>query len=365
MIHHQIDVELGDRTYPLYTGSEMVSSFAPVCRTHGISDSVVIVTDANVARYHLQPILRNLLHHKFEPMVITIPAGESQKNLRRAAAIFSEMLKKRVPRSAAIVALGGGVIGDLAGFVAATYQRGITLVHVPTTMLAQVDSSIGGKVAVNLPLGKNMVGAFYQPAFVWIDAEYLKTLPMREVVCGLGEVIKYGLIRDARLFEFLESHIDEILRLETETMMHVQTSCAAMKARIVSQDERETGVRVILNCGHTIGHGLESAGRYKVLKHGEAILLGMIAEGMIARDMNLLDSKSCERLAALIHRVPMKVKLSSLKLKDITSAMGRDKKRTATSLRFVLPRAIGEVNVVDDVPQKLIQSAVRQILKGS
>jgi len=238
-------------------------------------------------------------------------------------------------------------------------------VHVPTTMLAQVDSSIGGKVAVNLPLGKNMVGAFYQPAFVWIDAEYLKTLPMREVVCGLGEVIKYGLIRDARLFEFLESHIDEILRLETETMMHVQTSCAAMKARIVSQDERETGVRVILNCGHTIGHGLESAGRYKVLKHGEAILLGMIAEGMIARDMNLLDSKSCERLAALIHRVPMKVKLSSLKLKDITSAMGRDKKRTATSLRFVLPRAIGEVNVVDDVPQKLIQSAVRQILKGS
>jgi 3-dehydroquinate synthase len=363
MVHRQIDVELGDRSYPLIVGTDILSSFAPVCRKYGISDTVVIITDRNVARLHLQPLLRNLLHHKFQPLTITIPAGEAQKTLTRANKLFSEMLKKRIPRNAAIIALGGGVIGDLAGFVAATYQRGIKLVHVPTTLLAQVDSSIGGKVGVNHPLGKNMIGAFHQPVFVWMDIDYLKTLPKREMICGLGEVVKYGVIRDAKLFAFLESHLEEVMQLDIETMMYIQAACAAIKAEIVSQDEKESGIRINLNFGHTIGHGLESAGRYKLLKHGEAILLGMIGEASIAKEMKLLDTDSYERLVSLIRRTPIKAKLSSLKMADIIHAMDRDKKRVEKKSRFILPTKIGEVKVVDDVEPNLIRSAVKEVLK--
>jgi 3-dehydroquinate synthase len=363
MIHRQIDVALGERSYPIYTGADMVSSFAPICRQHGISDSIVIIIDRNVALYHLQPLLRNLQHHKFQPTTIILSSGENQKSLHRANTIFTEMLKKRIPRNSTVIALGGGVVGDLAGFVAATYQRGIKLVQVPTTLLSQVDSSIGGKVGVNHPLGKNMIGAFHQPAFVWTDVYYLKTLPPREVICGFGEVLKYGVIRDAELFGFLESHLEKILRLDAEVVMYVQAQCATVKAEIVSQDEKESGIRIILNCGHTIGHGLEFAGHYKLMKHGEAVLLGMIAESFIAKEMKFLDADSYERIVALIRRVPIKTKLSSLKIANIVSAMGRDKKHVGTKLRFVLPIKIGEVKVVDDVPPKLIQKAIEKILK--
>jgi 3-dehydroquinate synthase len=363
MIQRQIDVTLGNHSYPIYAGQDMVSSFAPMCRQHGISDSVVIITDRNVASYHLQPILRNLLHHKFQPTTIIVPSGEKQKSLHRANTIYTEMLKKKNPRNSTVIALSGGVIGDLAGFVAATYQRGIRLVQVPTTLLAQVDSSIGGKVGVNHPLGKNMIGAFHQPVFVWMDTGYLKTLPPREVICGLGEVLKYGVIRDAELFGFLESHLEKILQLDAEAVKYVQEQCAAIKAEIVSQDEKESGIRIILNCGHTIGHGLEFAGHYKLIKHGEAILLGMIAESFIAKEMKLLDAGTYKRIVALIRRVPIKTKLSSLKIANIINAIDRDKKHIGTKLRFVLPIKIGEVKVVDDVAPTLIQKAVKEVLK--
>jgi 3-dehydroquinate synthase len=363
MIQRQIDVVLGERSYPIYAGADMISSFAPMCRQHGISDSIVVITDKDIASHHLKPLLRNLLHYKFKPTTIILPSGEKQKSLHRANIIFTEMLKKRIPRNSAVIALGGGVVGDLAGFVAATYQRGIRLVQVPTTLLAQVDSSIGGKVGVNHPLGKNMIGAFHQPAFVWMDTDYLKTLPPREVVCGFGEVLKYGVIQNAELFGFLESHLEKILRLDAEAVIYVQTQCAAIKAKVVSQDEKESGIRIILNCGHTIGHGLEFAGHYKLMKHGEAVLLGMIAESFIAKEMKLLDADSYERIVTLIRRVPMKVKLSSLRISDIVNAIGRDKKHVSAKLRFVLPIKIGEVKVVDDVAPTLIQKAVKEILK--
>jgi 3-dehydroquinate synthase len=189
-------------------------------------------------------------------------------------------------------------------------------------------------------------------------------LPPREVICGFGEVLKYGIIRDAELFEFLESHLEKILRLDTETVMYVQARCAAIKAEIVSQDEKESGIRIIFNCGHTIGHGLEFAGHYKLMKHGEAILHGMAAESFIAKEMKLLDADSYTRIIALIRRVPMKMKLSSLKIVDIVSAMGRDKKHVGSTIRFVLPIKIGEVKVVDNVSPMLIQKAVKEILKN-
>lgn len=238
------------------------------------------------------------------------------------------------------------------------------MIQVPTTLLAQVDSSIGGKVGVNHPLGKNMIGAFYQPEFVWIDTDYLKTLPLREVICGFGEVLKYGVIRDAELFGFLESNLDKILSLDTDAVLYVLGQCAAIKADIVSRDEKESGIRIILNYGHTIGHGLEFAGHYKLMKHGEAVLLGIIAESFIAKEMKLLDIDSYERIVTLICRVSIKAKIASLKFVDIVNAIGRDKKRVGAKLRFVLPVKIGEVKVVDDVKPKLIQKAVKEIIKN-
>jgi|WetSurMetagenome_2_1015567.scaffolds.fasta_scaffold93337_2 3-dehydroquinate synthase len=364
MVQRQIEVALSDRSYPLIAGTNMLSSFAPVCRRHGISNSLVVITDRNVARLHLRPLLRNLLHHKFQFLTITIPQGETQKTLTRANKIYTEMLQKKIMRNTTIIAMGGGVIGDLSGFIAATYQRGIKVVQIPTTLLAQVDSSIGGKVGVNHPLGKNMIGAFHQPLFVWMDTDYLRTLPKRELTCGLGEIIKYGVIWDADLFAYLESNLEEALQLETEVIAHVQSTCAAIKAEIVSKDEKESGIRIILNYGHTIGHGLESAGRYRLLKHGEAVMLGMIGEAFIAKEMKLLDADSYKRLVSLVRRTPMKLKISSLKTSDIINGMKFDKKRVGKNLRFVLPTKIGKVKVVDDVGPNLIRDAVREILKA-
>jgi 3-dehydroquinate synthase len=361
MIHRQIDVKINEHPYSIYAGADMIASFAPMCRRHGISDSVVVITDRNVASYHLSPLLRGLVRHKFSPMTIIIPAGETQKNLRRSEAIYTEMLKKKIPRDTTVIALGGGVVGDLAGFIAATYQRGVKLIQIPTTLLAQVDSSIGGKVGINHALGKNMIGAFHQPKFVWMDAGYLQTLPMREVLCGIGEVVKYGIIRDTSLFEFTKANFKAILQLDAETLTHILIRCAEIKADIVSRDEKESGVRIILNCGHTIGHGLEFAGRYKLLKHGEAVLYGMLAESFIAKKMKLLNSDEYERIAALISDMPIKAKLSALKTSDVINAMERDKKRVGAKLRFVLPVKIGDVKVVDNVKPQLIDSAIKEI----
>lgn len=363
-MQHELRVELGKRSYPIYIGAEILSQFAPTCRKHDIGDSVVIITDANIAKQYLAPLVKNLLHFKFQPVPIIIPAGEQQKSLKCANTIYTELLKKKISRSATIIALGGGVIGDLAGFIAATYQRGVKFIQVPTTLLAQVDSSIGGKVGVNHPLGKNMIGAFQQPQFVWMDADYLSTLPRREIVCGSGEVVKYGIIWDAEFFAYLESHLDEVLNLQTDALLHVQTRCAEIKADVVSRDEREAGFRMILNCGHTIGHGLESAGHYRLLKHGEAILLGLLAETELACKIGLTTPDVVERIAALIHRVPMKAKLSPSKMNEILDAMGRDKKRDGKKLRFVLPTTIGETRVVDSIDEKLIRAVVKNILRS-
>jgi 3-dehydroquinate synthase len=219
-------------------------------------------------------------------------------------------------------------------------------------------------VGVNHALGKNMIGAFHQPVFVWIDTEYLKTLPQREIVCGLGEVVKYGIIRDAELFQFLESHVDAVRTLDADAVVDVLSRCAAIKADVVSQDEKESGIRIILNCGHTIGHGLEYAGHFRLLKHGEAVLLGIIAESYISKEMNILNARSFERIAALIKRIPIKANLSSLKIADVVSAIGRDKKHVGAKLRFVVPVKIGEVNVIDGVSPSLIRSVVRSLLKN-
>lgn len=360
MIRSKIEVSLGERSYPIYVGKGMLASLAPTCDQHGIPRRVVMITDSHVAGHYLQSFQKHLVHFGFEVTAIVIPPGESQKSLTRAQAVFTTMLEKRIGRKSAVLALGGGVVGDLSGFIAATYHRGIPLVQMPTSLLSQVDSSIGGKTAVNHPLGKNMIGAFYQPAFVWTDISMLKTLPLREIVCGLGEIVKYGIILDETLFSSLEKSLEKILALDEETVLNVQGVCSSIKADLVSRDEREEkGVRIVLNCGHTIGHALEAAGRYKMLKHGDAVLLGLVAESFLARELRLLEPEAQQRIVTLIRRIPLQSKKPSLKQSEILKAMGRDKKSVAGKARFVLPTRVGGTTVVEDISTELIMKSLQ------
>jgi 3-dehydroquinate synthase len=361
LISRQIDVALGERSYPIYFGKSITSSFAPTCEQHGIPRRVVIITDANVAPHYLTRLENNLRHFQFIVSSIVIPSGENQKSLHRSNAIYTALLKQGVGRKSAVVALGGGVVGDLAGFIAATYHRGLELVQVPTTLLAQVDSSVGGKVAVNHPLGKNMIGAFHQPRFVWVDSETLGTLPRREVVCGLGEVVKYGIIFDAEFFAYLETNLGKILELEPGAVTYIQARCCELKARVVSEDEREQGLRIVLNFGHTIGHALEVAGGYRALKHGEAVLLGMVAESFIAREMGLLSPDVLERIVRLVRCLPLKVGKSSLTPARVLKAIGRDKKSIDGKTRFILPIRLGEVQIVEEVDDALIKASLAYV----
>ncbi len=361
MVHRQIDVHLGERSYPIYVGSGMLSDLTPTMQKRGLTGRIVLLTDRNVAALYLKQTEKHLRQCGQETHAIVIPAGEAQKSLNRADAIFTEMLKVRVDRKSIMIALGGGVVGDLAGFVAATYHRGIAFVQLPTTLLAQVDSSVGGKVAVNHRLGKNMIGAFYQPALVWIDTDTLSTLSSREIVCGLGEIVKYGIALDKDLFSYLENNLDEVLRLSSEHVHHVQSRCLEIKSSIVSQDERESGLRAVLNLGHTLGHAIEAAGHYRSFKHGEAILLGMIAEAYIARELRLIDRDVFARIERLIGRIPLKSWRRELKLPGILMAMKHDKKSVNKSIRFVLPKGIGESTIIDQVDPNVVTASLKYL----
>ncbi len=363
---NSITVEIGNRSYPIYIGAETNANLGEVSRNHRVTERVVIITDRNVSRHYLRRISGIFSKAGYRVHSVIVPPGERQKNLSRVSRIATEMLDQRVPRSSAVVALGGGVIGDLAGFVAATYQRGVQLIHLPTSLLAQVDSSIGGKVGVNHPMGKNMIGAFYQPLFVWTDPAFLETLPRREIICGLGEIVKYAIIRDPWLFEYLEQNLDSIRVLRRKETLEILQRCISIKADIVARDEHEQHVRMILNCGHTIGHALEQAGDFKMLKHGEAVLHGLLAESFLAHALGILSDSELRRIADLIARIPIPRDLSSLRQSAILQAVSRDKKSHGDKVRFVLPAGIGETKVVDAVDQAILKQSIAQVLrKGS
>lgn len=360
---HSVHVELGARSYPVYIGVDRSADLGQLCRSHHVADRVVIITDQNVAAYYLRPLCGLLSKDGFRIHSIVIPPGERQKNLSRVSRVVAEMLNQRVPRSSVVIALGGGVIGDLAGFVAATYQRGVQLIHIPTSLLAQVDSSIGGKVGVNHPMGKNMIGAFYQPLFVWTDLEYLTTLPRREIVCGLGEIVKYAIIRDPALFDYLEKHLESIQSLERSHILHVLARCISIKTEIVSADEHEQSIRIVLNCGHTIGHALEHAGGFRVLKHGEAVLHGLVGESYIAKEMGILSDSDFRRISNLIARISFPRNLSRLRSSAVLNAMALDKKSRANKVRFLLPSGVGETRFVEEVDPLLVKRSIAVLLK--
>ncbi|MCK9407523.1 MAG: 3-dehydroquinate synthase [Bacteroidetes bacterium] len=356
---HIVTVPLGDRSYPIYIGSGLLRQSGSIFQRHGIGRSIVIVSDTHVAELYLSTVEKSLIAKKFNVHSIILPPGEQQKRLNTADRIYTELLKRNIERSATIVALGGGVIGDLTGFIAATYLRGIGFVQIPTTLLAQVDSSVGGKVGINHMLAKNMIGAFYQPQFVLSDATVLRTLPKREMISGMGEIVKYGMILDQKFFRYIEQHLDRAFARDSAVLSHLIRKSCELKAYIVSNDEKEQHLRAILNFGHTIGHALEHAGHYGVLKHGEAILYGMVAEAHIAFRNGMISSGEKERLERLIQQLPLPL-LTPIRLQSaaLLNTMMKDKKTNNGIIRMPLPSAIGTVLLPSNVDRQFILDAI-------
>ncbi|MFZ4619866.1 MAG: 3-dehydroquinate synthase [Bacteroidota bacterium] len=359
---HTVRVPLKERSYPIYIGGGLLGSAGSYFLKHNIGKSIVIITDSHVAPKYLPILQHSLERKKYSVRTIILPPGESQKSIASAEKIYTQLLRWNIERSSTIVALGGGVIGDLAGFVAATFQRGVGFVQIPTTLLAQVDSSVGGKVGINHPLAKNMIGAFYQPSFVLADTSVLKTLPKREIICGLGEVIKYGIILDKKFFDSTERSLDKVLSGDRKELTQIVKRSCELKAYVVAKDEKESNLRAILNFGHTIGHALEHAGGYGTLKHGEAVLYGMVAESFIASQKHMIPSDDIERMEQLIRRIPIP-SLTPLKLKypSLRSAMMMDKKVKDGSIRMTLPKKIGSVTLPMVIDEDAIRHAVEYV----
>lgn len=346
-----VTVALGERSYPIYIGSKILAEFGATLKRFTESRKVAVVTNPTVAALYLDVVAESLKKSGFECLVIEIPDGERYKSLEWAGRIFDKLISGRADRYSPVIALGGGVVGDITGFAAATYLRGVPFVQVPTTLLAQVDSSVGGKTAVNHPKGKNLIGAFYQPKLVYIDIDTLRTLDPREIRAGLAEVIKYGVIKDAELFRYLEENIEEILnrntgyKIRNTKLIHIVKRSCEIKAEVVAADEREAGLRAILNFGHTYGHAIEAVTEYKEYKHGEAVGIGMLIATKIAMEEGMCDNKLYMRLRKLIQETGLPVEATGLSKEALMQAVSLDKKVVRDEVRFVLPKKIGEVEL--------------------
>ncbi|HVR37342.1 MAG TPA: 3-dehydroquinate synthase, partial [Methylomirabilota bacterium] len=340
-----VKVSLGDRSYSIVAGPGLLSSLGDRCARLGLGKRCAVITDRNVATHHGQAAVRSLEVVGFEPLLVELPPGEASKRLGTVEGCYERLARHRLERGSFVVAFGGGVVGDLAGFVAATYLRGIEFVQVPTTLLAQVDSSVGGKVGVNLKSGKNLVGSFYQPRLVLCDLDTLRTLPERELKAGLAEVIKYGIIYDATFFRRLERDLEKLMAGDANTLGPVIARCCAIKAEVVGQDEKETGLRAILNFGHTIGHAIEAVSGYGKYLHGEAIAIGQVAAARLSAALLGMPEPDVERVRSLFERagLPTRIRLNEAAHGRLAEAMRLDKKVSGGEVRFVLAERIGRV----------------------
>lgn len=351
---------LGARSYEIVIGPRLLSELGGHCASLKLGGRCAIISDRNVAPKFAGAAQRSLKKVGFDSVLIVVPTGETAKSLKVVEHCYDALAKHRLERKSFIVALGGGVVGDLAGFVAATYLRGIAFVQAPTTLLALVDSSVGGKVGVNLKSGKNLVGAFHQPRLVLCDLDSLRTLPVREFRAGLAEVIKYGIIYDAALFERLERDLPKLLKRDPETLEEIIARCCEIKADVVSQDETESGLRAILNFGHTIGHAIENISGYGKYLHGEAISIGQIAAAKISASVLGLPASEFERIHTLFHSggLPTTIRLSAAQRKKLLAAMRLDKKVVGGEIKFVLAKGIGKTAWGQNVPERSIQEAL-------
>jgi len=357
-----VPVELGKDRYDILIGAELLGDCGTAIAEVIPPARVAVVTDEHVGPLYGQVVVDSLAAARFEPTLIVRPAGEDQKALETVHELYEAFFEHQMDRRSAVVALGGGVIGDLAGFAAATFLRGIALVQMATSLVAQVDSSVGGKVGVNHPRGKNLIGAFYQPEQVLIEPGVLDTLPGEEFAAGMAEVIKTGIIRDAGLFSFVEERQEAIRSLAPDELTRVLATCCQIKAQVVVEDEREvSGVRAILNFGHTIGHALETVTEYHRYRHGEAVAIGMAGVFRLAKKMKLVKSSLTARVEALLQAYDLPIRADDLPVKAVVAAMAQDKKSIGGRLSWVLPRGIGDVFVSDAVPIKLVRASLREI----
>lgn len=351
-----VNVPLAERSYAIHIGQGLLCSLPEwLPNVLGRCEHAVIVADQRIAESLGQPLFESLASAGYRTSLLTVPSGEASKSLAEAERLWQALLSEKADRGSAVLALGGGVIGDLAGFVAATFARGLPLVQIPTTLLSQVDSSVGGKTAINLPQAKNMVGAFWQPSLVVIDTQTLNSLPKRELVSGLAEVVKYGVILLPELFAYLENNAHNILHMDSGAITHIVAQSCQAKADVVAQDEREvTGLRAVLNYGHTFAHALEADGGYGAYLHGEAVAIGMNLAAQTAHRLGRVDSDFVARQRALLENLQLPVRFKGSDPERLWELMQHDKKVQHGSLRFVLPDRLGHVELVHDVPRQLV-----------
>lgn len=361
----KLEIATASASYPIVIGHSLLTKLPEYLKqTSSLQycQDVLLISNDVVYPLYGKVVSENLESSGRAVYCFILPDGESYKSWSMAEQILTFAIERKLPRKTVVVALGGGVVGDLAGFVAAVYLRGVPLVQVPTTLLAQVDSSIGGKVAVNHPLGKNLIGAFYQPHLVISDLDTLYTLPEREWRSGLAEVIKYGIIWDNEFFCFLEQYKEQILNQEPEYISAIVRRCCEIKAEVVSQDEKEQGLRTILNFGHTVGHALESATEYQVYRHGEAVAIGMVVATRIAQLLGRLDVAIGERIINLIEQYHLPTRLPDISPSQLIAWMQHDKKVVDQKLTFVLPVSIGKVSLGEMIDQsnwQVIEEAIQ------
>ncbi len=358
-----ITLHLKHCPYQIATGSGILGDLAAHIRRLAIGTDAYIITNAAVKRRFGSRLQKALASSAISAKFRLIPDSERSKSMDTAYAVLKDLARYDKNKRLFIIAFGGGVVGDLSGFVASVYRRGTAYVNIPTTLLAQVDSAIGGKTAVDLPEGKNLIGSFYQPRLVFSDIELLKTLGAKQLRAGLAEVIKYGIIKDAPLFSYLETHFKDILSLRKGALEFIVARCSSIKAGFVELDERdERGVRAFLNFGHTIGHALEAACGYKGYTHGEAVALGMLVAADISEALGLTDARAVERIDSLIAGTGLPVQIRGLTLNAIIKAHYHDKKFIGVTNRFVLLRSIGHSCLVKNIPLDIIKDAVRKRL---
>ncbi|MGR5341913.1 3-dehydroquinate synthase [Vibrio astriarenae] len=358
----RITVELGERSYPISIGAGLFDDPAQLSflsSQKSVKQKVVVISNVTVAPLYADKILSLLEQQNCDTALLTLPDGEQYKSLETFNKVMDFFIEGNYARDVVVVALGGGVIGDLVGFASACYQRGVDFVQIPTTLLSQVDSSVGGKTAVNHPLGKNMIGAFYQPQAVLIDTNCLKTLPEREFAAGIAEVIKYGIIYDADFFVWLEENLDRLYALDEQALSYAIARCCQIKAEVVAQDEKESGIRALLNLGHTFGHAIEAELGYGQWLHGEAVSAGTVMAAKTALMQGLIEQEDFDRILNLLKRSKLPVQTpDSMSFDDFMTHMMRDKKVLAGQLRLVLPTSIGTAEVVKGVPETILEQAI-------
>jgi len=356
----KIRVELAERSYDIAIGSNVLEGVGDNLKSFGLSPKIALVSNPTVFSLYGERASVSVKKAGFDLLTVIIPDGEEYKDLLWVQHIYNELLKAKLDRLSALIALGGGVIGDITGFAASTYMRGISYIQMPTTLLAQVDSSVGGKTGVNHKLGKNMIGTFWQPRLVWIDVETLGTLPKRELLAGLAEVIKYGVIHDKELFDLLEVNRDKILNLDRDALTNIIKRSCEIKAEVVSKDERESGLRAILNYGHTIGHAIETVTEYKRFLHGEAVAIGMYLEARLSQMLNFIKGDQVFKIKNLIDSYGLPSEMpADIDINSILLSIQLDKKVVAGELKFILPEKIGSVRIHKGITEKFIKELLQ------